>query len=443
MSGTPTASEIQTQWKNSLIVLDRLRKVADSEYVGASGYFDDLLQTVEGEFTAVSLPASMARFRAGLSSMISQERAREILDPILREYARLLTWPETNPAEIAVRLRRYFVEQSASVASRGITFASTGTAGGSNVGNGVLLRLTTDNLGAGIEFATAPDVKEFRCIQDGGNGAKTHSERFEIKSKTRSFDSLDWNNAGSGLSGVTIDALHCGSGGANASILQNASFSTYSATATPKFAGWTEDAGGASVSQDTTNYYRSFPGATTDAALRMTATGGGAITLRQPLSAMRVQRLDPNVPMVLSVMVNKTIGSAATGTFTIRLGGVEVDTAIASIGSNWQRITIPLTEDCWYEEFDNGAIDVELEWSSSGSGYLLVDDVILAPWTYVDGTWFALFGGTTPFLMRDVFTVTDTGGVSGTGIINYWLWRAGYETLPTSGSPTLTDPTVP
>lgn len=446
MSGTPSASEIQTQWKNALIVLDRLRKVADNEYVGASGYFDDLLQVLEGEYTPSGLAAFVSRFRAGLSSLASPETALEILQPVLFEYANLLGWPESTPDAVATKLRRYFAENSASVTSRGITFASTGTAGGSNVGNGVLLRLTKDRWDFAIETVTSPDTKTFRCFQDAGNGARQHAEVFLVEGKAPSFDNLGIGTHGSGIGAggqqLAITALHCGSGNGG-SWLSNASFSTYSATSTPKFDRWTEVASGSSVSQDTVNFYRSFPGAQTDGSLKLTATGGSTITLRQTLANMARKAFGEDKPMFLSVMVNITVGSAATGTFTIRLGGVSVDTSIGSIGSGWQRITLPIDQDCWYENFNDGSIDVEIEWSSSGSGYLLVDDVILQEWTEVDGTYFAIVGGTTPFLARDVFTVADTGGAPGTGVINYWLWRAGLETLPASGSPTFVDPTVP
>lgn len=442
MSGTPTASEIQTQWKNALIILEKLRAIADSAYVGASGFFDDLDQVLEGTYTPASLTGAMSRFRAGLSQLVSDTTAREFLDPCLFEYARLLGWPQVNPADIARKLAEYFDANSQSTTSRAITFASTGTAGGSNVGNGVLLRLTVNQYNEPIENVTAPDTKTFRCIADASSGANRHAELFSVESLTSSPDWLGLGAAGSGISQRTIRALHCGTG-EGGSWLRNGSFSTYSASATPKFDGWTEVSSGASLAQDAVNFYRSHPGASTDASLRMNATGGSDITIRQAFANLRVRQFNPDVPMVLSVMVNKTVGSGASGDVTLRIGSSSVDTSVASIGSGWQRITVPFTEDCWHALFNDGTIDVELTWEASGSGYLLFDDMILHPMTEIDGTYFALFGGSTPFVAKDLFTVADTGGTPGTGIINHWLWRAGYVSLPVDGSPTFADPTIP
>jgi hypothetical protein len=61
--------------------------------------------------------------------------------------------------------------------------------------------------------------------------------------------------------------------------------------------------------------------------------------------------------------------------------------------------------------------------------------------TQADGCYYAVVGGSTPFLKEDVFTFTDTGGTS--AIINYWLWRAFGRFLPhnASAGETWADPT--
>lgn len=440
MSGTPSEAEIQTQWKYSLVLLEKIRAIADTNIVGAAKALDNLMQSLEGEYTPTSLSAAASRFRSNLSSAVDSQRAREFLDPLLFEYAKFLGYPSSNTEEIAQYLARNFAENSKSVVSRGLTIASSGSLVGGSTGNGSLIRLSKDRWNKTLEGIT-PEVKTFTCIQDAASGARSHAEVFVCEGKTPSIDALNWANSGSGQNRFTVRALHAGSG-EGGSLLRNSSFSVYNSASTPKFDGWSEVSGGSQISQNTASFYRSFPGATTDASLRING-GGGLVNIRQPLSSMRIGKLDTETPYLLSVAVNKTVGTAVGGTFTIRIGGVSVDTTITALSAGWNRINVPLTDNCWFESFNDGDIDVEIEWSSSTSGYLLVDDIVFSAWTEIDGSYFAIIGGTTPFLEQDKFTVTDTGGAPGTGIVNYWLWKAGYRTLPSSGSPTFTDPTIP
>jgi hypothetical protein len=159
---------------------------------------------------------------------------------------------------------------------------------------------------------------------------------------------------------------------------------------------------------------------------------------------MRIQALDPTKPYFLRVMVNKTIGTAAGGSVTLRMGSQSVTTTIAALASGWTEVRIPLTAACWFRTFNQNPFTIQVEWSGSTSGYLLVDDALFGEWTRLDGTyWVVRQAAASPvaWLVDDVVDFTDTGGLPTTGKLQWWFWVAGFGYLPsTAGTPTFTDP---
>jgi hypothetical protein len=302
-------------------------------------------------------------------------------------------------------------------------------------------RLTVDENGFNIE-ACHVEKKAFRCRADQNSGTEKNAEVFEVVGTAQSFDSLLRASFGSGETiRRTIVSKHAGSS-EGGSLLNNSSFSDFSATATPKFNSWTETAGGAQLAQDTTNFYRSFPGAQVDASLKITG-GAGTVTIKQTIDNTRARRLDPNTPYFLRIMVNKTIGSGLGGNVVIRMGSKSATIAVASLAAGWNELKIALGTSNWFRKFDEDPCDIEIEWNTSTSGFLLVDDVLFCPFDLVDGTWWCLRqNNATPiaWLVDDVLTFTDTGGAPATGKIQWWLFVAGFGYLPSSGSPTFADP---
>jgi len=447
MSGTPSNAELQAQWKNIVDILETARVHADGTQFGAGGNVDVLIQSLEGEYTPEAVTAALSRLRANYAALVDPGTAAEFLTPILYDYGQILAAEASlgfgsayrNPQDLARALYEYFVAKSYTVQSRDITFDTTATAGGSNVGNGAMSRLTVDENGFDLE-ACHVEKKTFRCRQDQNSGVEEEAEVFEGSGTQSSQDALLRLAFGSGAT-ATIPSHHAGTG-RGGSLLNNSSFSTYDAAASPKFSGWTESAGGSYIAQDTVNYYRSHPGAQTDASLKITG-GSGTVTLKQTLANMRATRLDPDAPYFLRVMLNKTTGSASGGTVTIRMGSASASVTIAGMSANWTELLIAPASASWFRQFNVDPFDIEIEWSSSSSGYLLVDDVLFAPWDLFDGTyWFLRANAASPasWLVDDTLTFTDTGGTS--GIIQHWWWVAGFGYLPsTTGTPTLADPT--
>lgn len=449
MSGTPTETQIQTQWQNVVDILETMRNHVDSTHAGSGGTFDVLLKSLEGEYTPQELANFVNGFRAGCSDLVTPSRAAQAITPILFEYAARIDADATGTqgfgtgkrtiAEMFRTLYDWFVDKNYTVKSRTITY-DTATAGGSNVGNGTISRLTVDENGFNLEACTV-EKKLFKCVADKNSGVNEHAEVFECIGTAASFDSLQRESFGSGTgANTTIVSKNAGSG-TGGSLLSNSSFSTYNASATPKFTGWTESAGGAYVAQNTANTYRSHPGATTDASLAITG-GSGTVTLKQTLRSMRVRRLDPDTPYQLRVMFNRAAGSATGGTLTIRCGSSTASVAL-STQTGWNELALSYNADLWFRNFNEDDFDVEIEWSSSTSGTLYIDDVIFAPLDLIDGTYWWIRGNASShasFLVDDIFEFTDTGGAAATGKIQWWLWVAGFGYLPSSGSPTFTDP---
>ena len=427
MSGSPTETEVQEQWRNAVAILERARLWADDTL---AGQLDTLSQSLEGEYTPSDLPNVASSFRAGASALISTQTARAFLAPVLFEYARLLGYGSGRNTleDIMPALLEHFVDNSLSVRSRGIT-RGTPAAGGSNVGNGSVVRVTVDRWGENIE-SSYPEVKRLRCVADQNSGVQENAERFELLGEAQGADFLRRDDYGTGSDSRTV--LVAQNAGQGSSVLRNGSFTQFASGSTPKFSGWTESSGSANVAQESAVGFRLVPGETSLASLRL----NGDAVLSQTLRS-----IDPSRPYRYRVMLNKDAGSATGGTVTIRLGSRSASVTIAALGSGWQELVIALDENSYLPNFNEDDLDVTIEWASSSSGYLLVDDAILAPLTQVDGAFLAVVGGSTPFLLDDEFTITDTGGAAGTGDINYWLWRAGLGYLPSVASgETFTDP---
>jgi len=440
MSGAPSQAEIQDQWRRSVAILEGLRNYADGTIAGAGNQMDLLLQALEGEYTPAGVADAARQFRASLSSLLDRGRVQSFLTPIIFEYARFAGIAGNTPQQIMPLLYDYFIANSLSVKSRAISYDVTATLGAGNVGTGSVYRLTVDRNNMPLEAATV-ETKVFKCISDQATGSFKWGEQFEVRGGAASQDALLRAAFGSGAIVRNLRASHAGSG-SGGSLLRNSSFSSFSATGTPKFSGWEEIAGGAALAQDSANIYRSHPAATNDASLRINA-GSGTVTLRQPIGQMAISQVDPNTPYLFRVMVNKTIGTAVGGSVTIRMGSQSTTVTIAALGSGWQEIVIPAGTGCWFQNFNDGSFDVEIEWASPSTGYLLVDDAIFTAWTLVDGTyWNIRNADATPVAWKvdDTLAFTDGGGAPATAKIQWWLWIAGWGYLPTNGSPTFADP---
>jgi hypothetical protein len=81
----------------------------------------------------------------------------------------------------------------------------------------------------------------------------------------------------------------------------------------------------------------------------------------------------------------------------------------------WNVVDVPDAQgqNCWYDSMAENDLDVGFALASRTSGCLYLDDIVFAPMTPIDGAFYALVGGATPFKAKDVFTVTDSESTRG------------------------------
>lgn len=426
----PTQTEIQTQIKNSVKPLDLVRKTAEVTATTLATAIDTAIQALEGDYSVEALDA-LEQFRSRYASLMTSGAVVSLLAPHLKNYAILNGWPETDPDSLMGRLYDYFIANSLTVKSRDITFGSI-SAGGSNVGTGTINRLTVDENALKIE-ATTVEVKTFECVLDANSRSSEGEEVFEVRGKAASKDGLE--TLGSGLS-AEMRAVSCRD---SSSFITNPSFETYTGTAAvpTDIQGWTvSDLTKCEIDTTgtTTTAYRQMPGSTTMYSLKL----DGVTTLTQELS-VRDTKLSPGVPYYLQIAYNREVGSGSM-TIQIELGNTTKSVVLAA-QTGWNILRLDIGSGSWFKNFNKQDLAVVVKCTAYTSGYVLLDDIVFVPMTQVDGCYYTIVGTQTPFLRRDIFTFTDTGGTS--AILQYWFWRGTGHYLPhtTGGTETFADPT--
>ena len=425
----PTQAEVETQISNVIRLWQNFRNYAS---VTASTNFidneDTLVQSLEGEYIP-ELMGGIARFRSTLAAAMGLPGSA--IAPLLSEMGRVINAPERGTMAIFSRLYDFMADNSQAVTSRVFTFGTI-TADGSNVGDGVINRLTTDARGYGIENCTA-EAKEMMVIADQYSGATEYEELFQFTGSDAEKDNL--RVTGSGL----VSAIRAVS--AADSLTGNSSWTNFAGTtAVPtSITDWTPGADIANFEIDQTNFYRGDPDdGDTPASLKFTAND----YVEQKFSVRNVT-LSPSVPYWCSIAYNRQVGSG-DGDLTLWMGDQYKTVTLAS-ETGWNLLSIDLGTSNWLRTFNSSDPSIKINLASNTTGTVLVDDLIFTPMQPFDGTFWLPVGGPVNFLYvpgtGDKFTVTDTE--AGTAILQYWMWRAYGSYLPhaTGGSVTWADPT--
>lgn len=377
---------------------------------------------------AAAIPAGVDQFNADPLAVLNAMQANQYrfrdfatswAQSFLAQYAQLMGIPETDTATVLLKLYEWFVANSLSVKSRAFTFGAP-SAGGSNVGNGVLTRLTKDRNAFNIESGAA-EVRTLLCTADEHQGGSRYGETFQIRGANVPLSVFPIGRQG-GLG--EIRALNINSGG----YLQNPGFEQWDATLGP--VGWTMSGVVGNLASETTRYYRDvLPSATTPACLKFVA---GTHYIGQTFS-QRNMRFDPFVPIYAQMAVMRQ--ASATGNVYLTIGGVTRTLDVSTLTNDeWNVVRWPLAapaSTAWFKSFNAENAEIRIGVTSLATGTILVDDVICAPYTPYDGTWLALVGGPAnsatvtnpclPFLRDDSFTYTDT---CTDAILQQWLARA-------------------
>ena len=428
----PTEASVQTQIGEAIKVLDELFNYASQNAENFIADRDAVVTGLDSDFSA-GTSAGLATIEAGLSALF--DGGVDLTDSGFLAYAKQQGFPETVIQQIITRLQQSFIDNAESVNSREFTYG-TPSPGGGNVGDAILNRLTTDEFAQDIENAT-PEAKIVTCVSDANSGATKHAEAYEIRGAAAFKNNLDVT--GSGAIGSIISATTRDT----QAFVSNPSFSSFQPAASPPvdvpagsltaLTDWTPITSIANLSIDVNETYRDIVGQS-PAALGIGAADG----VKQKFSVTQAQ-FNPNVPYYVQIAYNRADG-AFSGTLQLTFGDQTVNVAL-SAQTGWNVLRIVLDESAWIKVFNTTDPGIEIEVTAYSSGTLLVDDVIVAPMTQHDGTWYALVGGQVPSLLDDEFTFTDTA--LDAAILQFWFWRLYDRYLPhnSAGTETWADPT--
>ncbi len=407
-------TDLQSAMSAGVAVSEHLRTTggtATPNLLDLMGTFQTLVGPLASQF-GMSMLAGMQSVRSGYANAV--DAGVNWFNAALLQYAAVRGFPDKNPSIILRRLYQDFIDRSIRIKSRGFTFG-TASAGGSNVGTGTLYRLTTDENGLAIENTT-PQTVTARCIRDRNSGAAKHEEKFEIIGTDQQIDNIEI--VGSVAKPTVIKAL---SGADSQSYFQNPSWDLMSGSGTTKFDNWTIGSAAANFDQNA-NYYRDYQGVATSYSLKQTADD----TIAQSF-ALNSTQFDPGTPFFVRVMVNKTIGSGTNGTVTLTFGDQTATIAVSALAADWNALLLGLSSKAWYKNFMGTAPTLSVGVSGLTSGYLLYDDLIVAPFQPFDGLWYAPVGGGEgtfatryDFQVNDLFTLTASATEAK---IQRFLWQ--------------------
>ncbi|HKS16676.1 MAG TPA: hypothetical protein VJU16_05140, partial [Planctomycetota bacterium] len=421
----------QAQWKAAVKLLEETRKFGNVNATNWVGLEDTLNQLLESDY-ASDIAGAVARARVNLQNVIAVASSRAIHLPHFKGYIKHIinkAVPSGDQEAIDL-LYRHFFENSVSVKSRGFAYGSV-SAGGGNIGNNTILRVTKDENNFDLEAATA-EAKEAKCIQDRNTGSGLDAEVFRFRGSSPGRDALQFQGSG-GTRDIQVYNHQ-------SSLLRNPSFEDFSgaAIATPsEISSWVSSVAvsGTTYELDETNVYRPQQSVTTPRSLKIKTTSN----LTQKLSTFNT-KLNSLTPYFLQIAWNRSVGSA-DGTLVIRLGAQSASVVVAA-QSGWQILRCPTTfgQNNWYKNFDEDDLDISIEWTRT-SGNLLIDDVLLVPMQLFDGTWYAITANNGTHIASrkdDIYTWSDT--IASDSILQYWLYRTFGRYLPHSGSPSIADP---
>jgi len=186
-----TWAEWWTQTADAVDVYDSIRTDGQTSVVTK---IDTAIKASEGQGAPESV-RRLRRTRSGYASLLDDFRA--VIDPRLPDLARIIGSGARAGTRVFWRdVREYMVANSEDVNGRNIAFGAI--AGGSNVGNGTIHRLTIDEYDHAIE-AVFIDVVTARCVRDQNSGTKVGREVFEISHGDALPDRI--SEAGSGRRG--------------------------------------------------------------------------------------------------------------------------------------------------------------------------------------------------------------------------------------------------
>jgi hypothetical protein len=336
-------------------------------------------------------------------------------DKTLQALQPALFAPNNSIATILPLLLAQMNNDTQSIKSCAVTISSA-TASGTNVGNGILVTSKKTYSGSDNQLLITESLI-CRCVNDSTPG----SEQFQL--------------VGSPVQPVASGSASRGSGTATFSpsnMLVNGSFATFSATNLP--ANWIISAGSSSITQETSLIHSPAGG-----ALKLSGNGTiTTITLAQTLA----QRFPQYTPLAFGGWLRKNGTVTAGSNLKVWITGSGIsDIVLYNADPNGLTTSYALTNVFSGMGAETPILTVNVSWTAANaagaSAILLLDDLVVAKPTIFGGAAYQLYRGAADFKIGDSFTIATTNDYA--GIFQTFLGRFYGVTLPSSGSPTISD----
>lgn len=428
----PTIAEIYTFASELVDYWDERDKHGNTNSPNAYGLFNDASADSGGEFMGGAL-GGLREDRAAAGRVLTPDSLQRSYDLIHREALRKYGLPRTGSYEQKLyRLIEAFFDNAQLFKSRNFTFGTPAFVT-PFTGNGVIRRCTVDRRGYKLE-CTGSEAKKAICIRDQTSGARRHREVFRFEGATPSPDALSW--LGSGIQGeiATADCLSPGTPLLNPSFEGGVSGTDNTLFAsTTQCTSWVADAAATFKSRVETEetsphalVYKGFEGSPLGtgklASLEFQASGN----IQQIIQRQGRRALSRDVSYYGHLAWRRR--ASATGTLSFEIGSKSVSVDV-STGTNdiWNLLLWPASggpgQNSWFDNFVEDLLNVKIAMASLAVGQVAIDDVHVIPMVNIDGTYALPVGGTTPFLVEDTASWTDTENAS-RARHSYWLWRS-------------------
>lgn len=424
---------------------------------GVDTPLEALRNDLEGDWTELlDVRGGILGLRESAAGFLDVDRQRAIADGVLAQWTEAAgvrpsaTDPDANWREVY----DYLVANSGTVDAAEWTFA-TPSAGGSNVGNMTVQRLTTDENSFSME-GWWPDSFTLKCTDDALNTGREHTALWRFYGTAAGPDGLPFEGAPEEYEQEGIeqhsDITTIG--------LSNPNFSsgTFSGTTITSLTGWTVGSAWTNFETNTTStyYYLDTTNGGTPRSVRFIADD---YFYQQFQSGYQI---DNDTPYRTGVWLYRR--ATATGTFTIRLtdvtaptsGGVSRAVTIGGLSDEaWTFVDILSTPGAnnWPKGFRKEQLCLSFQVASLATGTCYVSNVIHSPYTRLGsmgqaargrgtlGTYVHVLAGNTQSQKGDLFTFTDSEGQTA---VNQKYFgprgiRRGYLPSTSGGTETIAD----
>lgn len=449
----PTESTVATALANAVEVAQRHSTAVRVSSTGFLATLETLRGSLEGRLAAPAA-AELDAMREACAEVVGQGLSLAVVVPILRQLALaydLDSAQEGSVAQLMLDLYDEFVTRNRHVKQRALVYG-TPAAGGSNVGDGVCIRLTVDENGHELQGAFAESFA-LECTTDQNTNGAALRETFRLRGTAESPDLLERDGYGPDLdqSGIPVASARLTR---NSRTLANPGFDlgTFSGSTITALQNWT--ANGAlsnyETNTDSTYVFLDATESNTARSLRQIAND----TIYQTLSTAARATLPRGTPFLIGLRVYRR--DSCDGTLTLRLsssatsGGVSRDVTVTGLSAGWNNVWLVATPGAnnWPINFQADGLKFAITLASRTTGSLHYSDAIFVPFTRIaaagdsregrgaSGHYVAIVSGATPFLRKDTFTFSDTEVEADRGEIAFWLAQWGLGYLPSTDDAT-------